>query len=105
MEKSANKRWKESGSTLSFKNWIDRENRKKEAEGSFIPVMPNSSVSDTINATLRGSKEEIERTVGFKTASDYDRNKIFGLDKRILIFSTILIAGSVGFYLYKKAKK
>jgi hypothetical protein len=29
MEKSANKKWKESGTTLSFKEWIDRENKKK----------------------------------------------------------------------------
>ena len=37
MEKSANKKWKESGSSLSFKEWIERENRKKEPEGNFIP--------------------------------------------------------------------
>ena len=38
MEKSANKRWKESGSTLSFKEWIERENRKNEPEEvNFLP--------------------------------------------------------------------
>jgi len=109
MEKSANKRWKESGSTLSFKEWIDRENKKKNAENkvNFIPNFPdtNSIARDTIDSTLRESRETIEQTVGFRKDANIDKDKVFGLDKRILIFSGVLIAGSIGFYFYKKMKK
>jgi hypothetical protein len=46
MEKSANKRWKESGSTLTFKEWIDRENKKnQEFEGNFIPFQGETKVN------------------------------------------------------------
>ena len=107
MEKSANKRWKESGSTLSFKEWIDRENKKKESEGNFIPFIPepSSTFKDTINATLNRSKEGIERTAGYRTAEQADTSKVLGLDKRILVFSTLLIVGSVTYYFYQKLKK
>ena len=58
MEKSANKRWKESGSTLTFKEWIDRENKKKEPEGNFIPFISEpintaSITSSTIDSVLK----------------------------------------------------
>jgi hypothetical protein len=104
MEKSANKRWKESGSSLSFKDWIDRENRKKEFEGNFIPDT-SSTVKDIIDTTLNRSREDISRTAGYKTAEEADKNTVLGLDKRILVFSTLLIVGSISFYFYRKLKK
>lgn len=106
MEKSANKRWKESGSTLSFKDWIDRENRKKESEGNFIPFIPepNRTIQDVIDTTLNRSKDEIVRTAGYKTAEQADTSKVLGLDKRILVFSTLLIVGSVTYYFYQRLK-
>jgi len=54
---------------------------------------------------LRESRETIEQTVGFRKDANIDKDKVFGLDKRILIFSGVLIAGSIGFYFYKKMKK
>lgn len=105
MEKSANKKWKESGSSLSFKEWIDRENKKKESEGNFIPFVNEPNVAQqTIDTTLAKSKEQIAQNIGYKTASQSDKTKFLGLDKRILFFSTILIVGSVGIYLYKSRK-
>lgn len=105
MEKSANKRWKESGSSLSFKDWIDRENKKKNAEGDFIPMIPPSTPKDIIDTTLNRSREDILRTSGFKTPEEADKTKIFGLDKRVLAFSTLLIVGSITYYFYQKLKK
>ena len=107
MEKSANKRWKESGSTLSFRDWIDRENRKKESEGNFIPFIPepsNSTIQDVISSTLNSSKLDIQRTAGYRTAEQADTSKVLGLDKRILVFSTLLIVGSVTYYFYQRLK-
>lgn len=106
MEKSANKKWKESGSSLSFKEWIDRENKKNESEGNFIPFVnePLNVAKDSINATLAKSQEQISETIGYKTTDKADNTKFLGLDKRILFFSTILIVGSIGFYVYKSRK-
>jgi hypothetical protein len=107
MEKSANKKWKESGSTLSFKDWIERENRKKESEGNFIPFIPepsNTTIQDVINSTLNRSKMENQLAAGYRTAEQADTSKVLGLDKRILVFSTLLIVGSVTYYFYQKLK-
>jgi hypothetical protein len=105
MEKSANKRWKESKSTLTFKEWIDRENKKNESvHSTFIPFdgipTPNTS---SIDSTLQEAQKDILVASGFKDQPN--TTKVFGLDKNILIFSAILVVGSVGFYFYLKSKK
>jgi len=102
MEKSANKRWKESGSTLSFKDWIDRENKKNESTESFLPFDAQQSVKDTISQTLDESKQGIQEAVGYKNTSK--DSTFLGLDKGILAFSTILIVGSLGYYFYNRLK-
>jgi hypothetical protein len=116
VEKSANKKWKESGTTLSFKEWINRENQKNEdsfSTESFIPlnefrsldsswansIKPNiSSVQDTLQA----EKKMINATAGFK--QNETKGTVLGLDKGVLVFSTLIILGSIGFYIYKKNK-
>ena len=118
MEKSANKKWKESGTTLSFKEWINRENQKSEdsfATESFIPfnefrALDGTSWSDRIKPdvtaiqdTLQAEKQMINATAGFK--QNETKGTVLGLDKGVLIFSTLLIAGSIGFYIYQKSKK
>jgi hypothetical protein len=105
MEKSANKRWKESRSTLTFKEWIDRENKKNESvESTFIPFdgIPALDTS-SINTTIEKAQQDILVASGYKDKPS--NTTIFGLDKNILIFSTLLIVGSVGFYFYKKSMK
>jgi hypothetical protein len=114
MEKSANKRWKESGSTLSFKEWIERENRKNEPEEvNFLPFVGDTLYqqikkpidSSIIEKTIQEAKDDLVKTSGYKTISNEKSSTIFGLDKNILLFSSILIAGSLGFYFYSKYKK
>lgn len=108
MEKSANKRWKESGSTLTFKEWIDRENKKNEPfEGDFIPYKEdtklNSVGSDSIQKTIDEAKADLIKASGYK--SETSKENILGLNKGVLVFSTLLIVGSLSFYLYSKYKK
>jgi hypothetical protein len=115
MEKSANKRWKESGSTLTFKEWIDRENKKSQAfEGSFIPFQGetklNSLGSDSIKQTIdeakqsmADAKQDLIDASGYKTTKD--NNTVFGLNKGVLIFSGLLIVGSLAYLFYTKSKK
>jgi hypothetical protein len=113
MEKSANKRWKESGSTLTFKEWIDRENKKnQEFEGNFIPfqgetkvnqVVSDSLGSDSIKRTIDEAKQDLIDASGYKVETD--KSNILGLNKGVLVFSTLLIVGSLSFYFYQKYKK
>lgn len=108
MEKSANKRWKESGSTLSFKEWIDRENKKNEPfEGDFIPFQGetkiNSVGSDSIKKVIDEAKQDLIEASGYKTSAS--SANVLGLNKGVLVFSTLLIVGSLSFYFYSKYKK
>jgi hypothetical protein len=106
MEKSANKRWKESKSSLTFKEWIDRENKKNESvQTTFIPFdgIPAPDTSSSINSTLQQAQQDIQVASGYKDQPS--KSTVFGLDKNILIFSGLLIISSVGFYFYVKSKK
>jgi hypothetical protein len=113
MEKlSANQRWKKSGTTLPFKEWINRENEKEKAqESSLIPSFSsfesnnfqnfdntNQIVNDTINSTLNANSYKPP------LVTQEDTNQVLGLDKKIFIFSTLLIVGSLSIYFYKKLK-
>jgi len=105
MEKSANKRWKESGTTLTFKEWIERENQKKEPEGNFIPFDANPTTNTTIQEILDRENEIIQETAGYKTPEKANPNLVLGLDKTTLIFSSLLIFGSLAYYFYDRLKK
>jgi hypothetical protein len=98
--KSANKLWKESGTTLSFKEWIDRENKKKEPQKLYFE-------SNLVKDTLDKSKEEIKDVIRneFPDTPEITKNKTLGLSNAIIIGSTLLILGSLGVYFYKKYKK
>lgn len=101
-KKSANKLWKESNTSLSFKEWIDRENKKKteNQQGNFLPF--NAGITDVIRDTLSDSKEKMMSTAGFKPEAN--NQTVLGLDNKILIFSGIIIVGAVGIYFYQKLK-
>ena len=89
MQKSANKLWKESGTTLPFKEWIEREKQKFNYQG-------DSKSFDGISMPELSLSLPMER----KTS-----NKSFlGLSSTTLIIAGILIAGAGGYYLYKKMK-
>lgn len=91
--KSMNKLWKESGTTLTFKEWLDRENNKKvETKENFIPF---DSTDEAINKKL-----EVKTT----NTNVPNKNKVLGLDKGIVIFSGVLIAASIGYYFFTKIK-
>ena len=85
--KSANQRYKESGSGLPFKDWIERE----KAKGIVLPKIGVTDVFEETKAELDLNKDK---------RSD---NKIVGLNKRILMLSTLIVVGAVAYkYLYKK---
>ena len=101
MEKSINKKWKESGSTLNFKEWIDRENKKKD-ETNFLPfdsvLQTQAQITDSIRQDIQNSED--------LAAVNYqeDKSKVLGLDKATFLFSAFLVIGSISYFFYKRAK-
>lgn len=98
--KSANSLWRESKTTLSFKEWLNREKEKyanfNGESGGFIPNVP---LQNKIQETL----DDLKRDTGFKT--DTSRNKILGLDKRIVIVAGVIVFGAIAFKIYQNYKK
>jgi len=88
IEKSANQRYKESGSTLPFKEWLNREKAKGE-------IIFQKGVSDEI-------KKEVGENLEKPKMEDKNKNKILGLDKRILVLSAVVILGAVAYKMYVK---
>jgi len=88
-KKSANRLWRESGTTLSFKDWIEREKikfNKPENENTFLGV--NGSINQLPNQIITKNTESI-----------------FGLSPVIVIVSGVIVVASIGFYFYKRYKK
>jgi hypothetical protein len=88
---SANQQYKLSGSTLTFKDWLNREKEK----GEVIPKLGVTDViQDAIETDMLGKKEKEESNKS-KT--------ILGLSKPILILSALVIVGAVAYkHYYKK---
>jgi hypothetical protein len=115
-KKSANQLWKESNTTLSFKDWLEREKEK----GKFIPNKKfkgidgidtvqidalldkaNTKINDTINI----NSDKFEKIIGVgNKAYVKDNNKVLGLNKWLLISSLVLIGGAIAYKIYTKKK-
>ena len=117
-KKSANQLWKESNTTLSFKDWLDREKEK----GKFIPNKKFKGVDgiDTtkIDAILENANQKAIDTLGLdgkkfedvlgmtkKDVTERDSNKFLGLNKWLLISSLVVIGGAVAYKIYNKNKQ
>ena len=98
IEKSANQLWKESGTTLSFKDWLNREKRKFvnfNGDGKQSVMMVNKPLNDTIQKTLGAIREE----TGYRTKES--GKTIFGVNKTIILVVGI---GALAFITYKIIK-
>ena len=105
MEKSANKRWKESGSTLTFKQWLDREDKKNDSKSSNFLPFDSPSLSQTqqqINDSIKSDIQNVD--IGINSNYQEDKTKFLGLDKATFVFAGILILGSLTYYFIKRAK-
>lgn len=99
--KSANQIWKESGSMLSFKDWLQREKDK----GRFLPnkkLMEFNSVDG--EDSVSSSQELIRETL--KNKSNNSPEKVtYGLSKAVILISATLILGAVAYKIYQKQSK
>jgi hypothetical protein len=98
--KSANQIWRESGSTLSFKNWLQREKDK----GRFLPnkqLMEFSSAEG--ESEFNENQEIIKQTL--KANKSNNIPKKVGLDKIVITISIGLILGGIAYKIYKSKSK
>jgi len=86
--KTANQLYRESGSTLSFKEWIERE----KAKGT---EMINQEIADAI-ARLQAGEPQTQGT---------SNTTWYGLNKNVWIFGALVIAGAIAYTIYKKRKQ
>lgn len=99
IEKSANQLWKESGTTLSFKDWINREKKK------FVNFNGNSNVmmvNEPLNKEIKDTLSSIRKSVGYKTEAE--SKTVFGVNKTIIIVVGISIV-AFATYKYIKSRK
>lgn len=98
--KSANQLWRESGSTLSFKHWLQREKDK----GRFLPNKQlNEFNSVDGDSSLTSSQELIQETLK-KNKSNEVPNKV-GLNKYVILGSVALILAGVVYKVYQNKSK
>jgi hypothetical protein len=88
---SANRLWKQSGSNLPFKDWLDRE----KAKGEFIP---------NIQAQEEFNNADGSETTAIADGGDLFKKKVVGsiIGKNLLIIGVLVVGG---YFLYKTYKK
>lgn len=97
--KSANQIWKESGSTLSFKSWLQREKDK----GRFLPnkqLMEFNSIEGENEITE--NQKIIQQTLKKNKSNDIPQK--YGLDKLVIMVSVAIVLGGVAYKIYQKRK-
>lgn len=96
--KSYNQRYKESGTTLSYKEWRRREDEKM---ASFDGVkIPSPNLSDS--ASFQQTQKELLAKSGYK--SDISNKTTFGIPKYVLVLGGVLIVGAIAYKIYKTRK-
>jgi hypothetical protein len=98
--KSANQLWKESNTTLSFKDWIEREKEK----GEIIPNKKFKGIDGIETDALDTTKFENVLGINKVNQPTLDKNKVFGLNKWLLLSSLAVIGGALAYKIYNKNK-
>jgi hypothetical protein len=87
--KTANQLYRESGTTLSFAEWVAQEKEK----GVFIK-------NETLSKILEGSL--INEPIVEKPSAN--NGKFLGLSKPVLVISAIIIISAIGYKIYSSKK-
>ena len=94
--KSANQLWRESGSTLSFKNWVQREKDK----GRFLP---NKQLLEF--NSVEGENENFDYLIDKKLDNFSQKTKTtkkVGISGLVIGVSVALILGGLIYKIYQK---
>ena len=104
-EKSPNRLWRESGTTLSFANWIQREKDKSNflinKKFENFSNMQGTEEKDWLDTVKKESRDFFELD---KSKDNKNDNTFIGLSKPILIVSALIIIGAIGYKIYQKRK-
>jgi hypothetical protein len=95
--KSANQIWKESGSTLSFANWLQREKDK----GRFLP---NKTLSEFNSVEGDSELEDINanKPINKPESKSVKKDNYFDVSNVVIIVAVGLIIGGFALNYYKK---
>ena len=106
-KKSPNKLWRESGTSLNFADWIQREKDK----GAFLTNKKFENFADSDgeidDATwLEQVKAQNRLDLGIDKIDDPNKKDttFLGLSKPVLIISGLIILGAIGYKIYQKRK-
>ena len=106
--KSPNQLWRESGTTLSFKNWIQREKDKSNfmLNKKFLNFTEDVNTDTANDATwLANSLAQAKSDLGIDKQKDKNTNNTFiGLNKTVLLVSALIIVVAIGYKIYEKRK-
>lgn len=94
IEKSANQMWRESGTTLSFKDWLTREKRKFDG-GADVAIMMNKPLNDTIEETL-------SFTGSPKPGKPNKLGSTLGVSNVVWVVAAVAVGGFIVYQIIKK---
>lgn len=107
-QKSPNRLWRESGTTLSFADWIQREKDKgvvlinKKFE-NFSNANGIQTPEEFVQDSLQQAKIELGIDKPLPDPNKKD-NTFVGLNKGVLMISALIVLGAIGYKLYQKRK-
>lgn len=93
--KSYNQQYKESGTTLSYKEWRRREDEKMASFDGYPSIKLDTS-------SLDKAKQELLAKGGMK--SEISGNKTLGIPNYVLVIGGLLIVSAIGYKIYKNRK-
>ena len=93
IEKSANQLWRESGTTLSFKDWLTREKKKFEGGSPVGTLMMNKPLNDSIEETLSFTGNQ---KPGKKLGTT------LGVNNLVWVVAAVAVGGFIVYQIVKK---
>lgn len=104
--KSPNRLWRDSGTSLSFADWIQREKDKNNfLINKKFENFANVQGEENDATWLESIKQESKDFFGIDKPLDKKNDNTFvGLNKAVLIISGLIILGAVGYKIYQKRK-
>lgn len=103
MSKSANQLYKESNTTLTFKEWIEREKQKYyhsfDGQQAKVEMILNKPLNDSVQSTLN----DIRKDAGLKQQPT--NKSTLGVNNTVLIVAGIIAFGVIATVVYKKMSK
>jgi len=105
--KSPNRLWRDSGTSLSFAEWIQREKEK----GAFMQNKKFENFSNvngiqTPQEFIQDSIEKAKNEFGINKTNDPNKKDttFIGLNKGVLVISALIVLGAIGYKIYQKRK-